>query len=154
MSGERPNRETVLHLLQDTLSLKWQEAVAALQTMRESRDAEEKSSAGDKYETGRAMAQIEMEKLSQQMQSYEQQKERLNLWVNRPLSQQAQLGHLLEFKDGPSVFLGPALGLVKSPEAEFLAVSADSPLGRTLMGMALGEKRLFNGRAYTLTRLL
>ena len=41
----------------------------AINRAQESLDSESKSSAGDKHETGRAMAQLEMEKLGGQYES-------------------------------------------------------------------------------------
>src|SRR5688572_28358541 len=55
-----------------------------IREMQQSANEETKSSVGDKYETGRAMAQLEIEKLSAQLKEIEKQQDSLSTIIITP----------------------------------------------------------------------
>lgn len=73
MSATLPDKNTLLAQLRTTLESRKIGLETALAAAKESRDNDTKSSAGDKFETGRAMMQQEMDKLEQQLHKLQQQ---------------------------------------------------------------------------------
>jgi hypothetical protein len=150
---KRPERQTVLRIIESRIQARLDDLKSAILIAQESRNGEEKSSAGDKYETGRAMVQIELENLGKQVALVEKQLLDLNRWNKKPASATAVGGHLLHFRGKPSIFLGPSLGLIQTEGMAFMAVSISAPLGQRILGMKAGESRNFNGVEYVLEEL-
>ena len=149
----RPERQTVLRIIESRIQARLDDLKLAIHIAQESRNGEEKSSAGDKYETGRAMVQIELENLEKQVALVEKQLIDLKRWSKKPGSLSAVGGHLLHLKSKPSIFIGPSLGLIQTEGIAFMAVSVFAPLGQRLLGMKTGESRGFNGVEYKLEEL-
>lgn len=133
-----------------------QQAIAlALKAMEDAQNAanqETKSSVGDKYETGRAMMQLEKEKYAQQLvqaQDLYQQLERLN---PQQQSTQIQLGSLIRSNEG-LYYLSVSLGKLIHEGKTVFVLSAISPLGQVLLGKKAGEKIVFQGRNISILEL-
>ena len=62
MKNPRQLKGLIYNQLQEMLDRKIESAKKAIESAKEARDSDTKSSVGDKYETGRAMMQIELEK--------------------------------------------------------------------------------------------
>lgn len=120
-----------------------------LESLEESLLQETKSTAGDKYETGRAMVHIEQGQVQQQYHA-----------LNRDL---AELESLDTGKGGAKVaqgslvgtgdawfYLSVALGKAIVEGNTVYALSPRSPLGQKLMGSTTGDTILMNGKKYTL----
>jgi transcription elongation GreA/GreB family factor len=118
----------------------------AEQAMRASQAAaneEGKSSAGDKYETGRAMMQIERDKAAQQLEEA--------LKLRRVLEQidpetnhiRVALGSLV-VTSKHKVFLAIGAGILKGAGEDFFVVTPVSPLGKTLLGLKEKDTFVFN----------
>ncbi|MDO6425302.1 hypothetical protein, partial [Saccharophagus degradans] len=75
-----------------------------IQDYQEDLNSETKSSAGDKHETGRAMLQLEMEKLGQQYQTVLTQKNVLQK-IDVSVKKKAQVGSLVGTTSGLNYFL-------------------------------------------------
>ena len=106
--------------------------------------AEGKSSAGDKHETGRAMAQLEMEKAGSQYQELLKLKQIVNrLGKGQGRSDQIGLDTLVETDKG-FFFLAISIGPVKIEENTIVVISPQSPLGAGFIGKNIGETNSFN----------
>lgn len=116
----------------------------ALELVSESRNDETKSSAGDKYETGRAMMQLEEDKNRSQLARVQQVMNTLHRISTLGNSDKAELGSLVETDKG-SYFISIGLGKVMVDKEVYYCVSIDSPVGELLMGREAGEKIEFNG---------
>jgi len=102
-----------------------------------------KSSAGDKHETGRAMIQLEMEKLSEQLISAKKTQNTLRSIKIETHMEQVRLGSIVNTTKG-TYFLAVSLGKIKVENNEYLVVSAQSPIGKSLLGKQEGDGVLFN----------
>ncbi len=120
---------------------------------RKSLEAESKSSAGDKHETGRAMVQLEMEKASQQIEAIRSMRETLNRINLEKTSQKAVLGSVVSTNFG-SYFLAIGAGQLIVGAETFFAVSLSSPIGNQMLGKAEGDRFIFNGRKFEVQRLV
>ncbi|HKJ06837.1 MAG TPA: hypothetical protein VJ970_05170, partial [Flavobacteriaceae bacterium] len=97
-----------------------------------------KSSAGDKHETGRAMIQLEMEKLSQQLVSAKIMHTTLGSINYEKKLENVRLGSLVvTTKD--TYFLAVSLGKIELADNTYLVVSAQSPIGKSLLGKQIGD---------------
>ena len=119
-------------------------ARTAMQAAQESSSSETKSSAGDKYETGREMANAERDRNAAHMQQAQQL--------------QAELGRISP--DAPCETVRPgalvhtSLGLFyvsisagKLEGHDVFAVSAAAPVAVALKGLRAGQEAVFNGKA-------
>jgi hypothetical protein len=121
-------------------------------TMREiqaSANEETKSSVGDKYETGRAMAQLEIEKISQQIRDKDHAIHLLNKVPTVILNQVIELGCLIRTTGGNFYLSVSGLPLNHTGERIY-PISLSSPLGKTLLGKRQGDRVEVNGRPLTI----
>jgi len=118
---------------------------------QESANAEEKSSAGDKYETGRAMSQQQRDFFAVRLEEALLHLAMFDASVGREKSGTIQAGSLI--KAGEQLFfVGSGLGLISLPEGEkLICTTADSPLGRNLIGRKPGDDVLFSGKVLRIT---
>ncbi len=115
----------------------------ALDALQEAANNETKSSAGDKYETGRAMAHFEQEKLSSQLME-NLKIEKLLVSVN-PGSKcvKVESGSLVETNIG-LFYISVALGRVTVNNHEVFVVSPLAPLVQKMLGLQAGEHFEYN----------
>ncbi len=141
--------EAVLAYLDERVALEKQGMTLA----QEAANSETKSSAGDKYETGRAMAQLEKEKFAGQLQETLALRERLQrIDPTKPCGTVAPGAALLT--SGGAFYCAIAADEIELEGEEFLTISLASPLGKALHGASAGESRSFRGREYTIEALL
>lgn len=114
-----------------------------LRLAQDSTNDQSKSSVGDKHETGRAMAQLEQEKLSSQFLELEKQKQILTKINPEVINQNIGLGSLVKTNKG-SFFLAIAIGKVTLNNSDFFVISLSSPIGQALFNHQ-GNKVNFNG---------
>ncbi len=124
----------------------------ALTHARESRDNDTKSSAGDKYETGRAMMQQEMDKLEHQQSLYLQHRAGITAISTDTVHLKVGPGTLVETNHG-TYFVGPGLGKVNLEKGSCFVISPASPLGKVLKDKTRGDRFVFQGRDYVITAL-
>ncbi len=126
-----------------------QERIAELETaaaaVRESRNNETKSSAGDKYETGRAMMQQEEDKLLARQDAAQQMLLQLRQLKPEQESIQVSPGSLVQ-TNARSYYLSVSLGKVIFEGHTYFCVSAEAPISKVLLGKAEGEAIQLNGR--------
>ncbi|RZK63246.1 MAG: 3-oxoacyl-ACP synthase [Hymenobacter sp.] len=121
-------------------------ARAGMAAAQESSNSETKSSAGDKYETGREMANQERDRQAAQLQEAQQQLADLQK-LNPALPCDAvRLGALATTSLG-AFYVSVAAGRLRTAEGlEFAAVSGGAPLMQALAGQQAGAEVAFNGR--------
>jgi len=106
-----------------------------------------KSTAGDKHETGRAMAQREQEQLAKQRNELQLQKNALHAIDPTDKGNRITRGSLIETDRG-WFYLSIALGKIQAGNLTVLALSPQSPLGARFMGASAGAKVEFNKAVY------
>lgn len=131
--------------LQKILSEKMESIQEAMAAARESRDADTKSSAGDKHETSRALAQIEMDKLEVQWNKMLVLEKELNSIDVDKKYEQVEVGSLV-FTNHENYFISVGLGKIEMNGNTFYAISLASPVGAALKWKKVGDKVVFNGR--------
>jgi len=120
-------------------------ARTAMQAAQESSSSETKSSAGDKYETGREMANAERDRNAAHMQQAQQlQAELLRISPDAPCDT-VRPGGLVHTSMG-WFYLSISAGKLVVEGQEYFAVSAAAPVALALKGLRAGEEALFNGK--------
>ena len=123
---------------------------ATIAGAKESRNNETKSSAGDKYETGRAMVQMEIEKNQAQLAQTEKLRNSLSTIHPKITSSQVEFGSVVVTNCGNYFFAIP-FGKLEINELLVFVLSLGSPIGKAMAGKTVGEKIVFQGKAIEIT---
>ena len=105
-----------------------------------------KSSAGDKHEVGKAMMQLEQEKLGKQLHDINRTIsffEGIKKQSNQP--DEIGVGSLVLTNNG-FFYLSISLGKIEYNGKFIFVISSASPIGKTLLGKKVGYKFNFNGK--------
>ena len=114
---------------------------------QESANAEEKSSAGDKYETGRAMMQIERDKAAQQLNESMKLKQVLDQINNTEVRQSSvSLGSVVITSSSPHFYVAISAGKIIIDEVEYIALAPQSPIGKALLGLKVNDTFTYNNK--------
>lgn len=111
-----------------------------LADLRESLDSETKNSSGDKHETGRAMIQLEQERLARALMEarrLEQDAERLP--KPGPASGPLAPGSLVRC-GGQWYYIGIGAGSVEVDGTRYFCISPASPAGKQFLGKLPGDE--------------
>lgn len=128
-------------------------AAEAMRAAQEAANSEEKSSAGDKYETGRAMAQLERDRHAQLLAQARQMKQELDLIDYKTASDVARAGSVVVTSRG-TFFLSISAGRLVVDGGDYMAVSVASPIGALLRGHRAGDDVRFNQTTYLIKAVL
>lgn len=115
--------------------------------------AETKSSAGDKHETGRAMIQLEREKLGQQLYEAEKMKQMLAGITTLSTTTHVGQGSLVFTTEG-TFFISISAGAYKNEANIIYCISAVSPIGKELIGHSVGDCFDFNQKKVCIKEIL
>jgi len=118
---------------------------ANLQSIIESRNNETKSSVGDKYETGRAMMQLEFQKVESQLNRIKADHSELKALDLNKKTSKIEKGSIIKTNQGV-YFISVALGKIKLDDQIYFCLSLQSPIGKLLQHKKVGDKILFNGK--------
>lgn len=124
---------------------KRQSAEAAMKAAQESANGESKSSAGDKYETGRAMAQNDRNLYASQWSQWNNLHQSLARFQQIPSDIDVVPGSLVETTLG-WFWVSVSIGRLQVGEIPVTILSAASPLGQVLVGKKIGEIFPFQGK--------
>lgn len=125
-------------------------------TIAELRDAannETKSSAGDKYETGREMMQQEIDLNMARLNELDKLKATLEHITPTEKGPIAQPGSVVYTTNG-NFYIAISAGQLRADGTLFYAVSAASPIGAKLMGKRVGEAFEVNGKSGMVERVV
>lgn len=115
-----------------------------MKDLEESLENESKSSAGDKYETGRAMINLEFEKLSGQLSEFRKLDGTLAMAWRKAPSHSIQLGSLVKTSNA-NYFIAIPAGEISNGNEKFYAIGANSPIAQALLGKNEKDSFDFNG---------
>ncbi|MDT0676363.1 transcription elongation factor [Autumnicola musiva] len=118
---------------------------AAMNDLENDLENETKSSAGDKYETGREMINLEWNKLSGQLQQFKMLKETLKNVKRRNASDEIQLGSLVK-TNMANYFIAIPAGQIKVAGETYFSIGVGSPIAQLLLHKKAGEDFRFNGK--------
>lgn len=124
----------------------------SIKDIQQSANEETKSSAGDKYETGRAMAQLEIDKHRTQLTEAVKMKQEL---LRIPVEDNTQFikpGSLV-FTSRGNFYIAINAGQQQVDAQTFFTVSVASPIAQKLIGLKVGDAFMLNQQEFTLLKI-
>jgi hypothetical protein len=121
-----------------------------MEAAQESANNEGKSSAGDKYETGRAMSQIDRDRSAGQMDDAVQDMMKLQSMDADRLCDQINNGAVVICGE-IIYFIATGLGAIDHEGRKVVVLSPMAPLSNYIRGKKMGETVTFNGKSFELT---
>ncbi|KRO81044.1 GreA/GreB family elongation factor [Flavobacteriaceae bacterium] len=146
-------KTAVYHHCESYLRQKAKGYLSQDQSLLESLDSEGKSSAGDKHETGRAMIQLEREKLAQQRERNDQDIKTLDALKNKTTTVHIAPGALVNTSLA-SYFLAVPADAFSHNDKKIYCISPQSPIGQLLLGKKAGESFSFRGNSIKVLEVL
>ena len=146
-------KTAVYHHCESYLRQKAKGYLSQDQSLLESLDSEGKSSAGDKHETGRAMIQLEREKLAQQRERNDQDIKTLDALKNKTATVHIAPGALVNTSLA-SYFLAVPADAFSHNDKKIYCISPQSPIGQLLLGKKAGESFSFRGNSIKVLEVL
>jgi hypothetical protein len=127
----------------DLIGQRMAAAKHAMDQAQEAANSEEKSSAGDKYETGRAMGHLQKDMHARQLAESVKEFATFQAVQTEPLCHAGRTGALLQ-ADGVAFFISAGLGKQSFNGETILFLSPQAPLAKLLEKKKPGDKVLFN----------
>lgn len=143
-------------LYQACLAFIQQRIATANEGMKQAQEAsndDTKSSAGDKFETSREMAQQDINRNKLLLADAQQQYNFLLTLQDIGAMPSVRTGSLA-ITDQGSFYISISAGQLALDGKVYFAISAVSPIGKLLLGKNVGEKFSFNGKTYQLKQIL
>ncbi|MFM7768307.1 MAG: GreA/GreB family elongation factor [Bacteroidota bacterium] len=123
----------------DLLAKRSEELRKAIDAIQQGANADTKSTAGDKHETARAMAQLDVEMLSKQLAKTNKSIEILKRIPTNNTSKTIQQGSVVETSMG-TFYLSVGLGNIQVDGKTIMAISTESPMAKAIMGKKPGDQ--------------
>lgn len=118
---------------------------SVLDSIKRAKHNETKSSAGDKFETGRAMMHLEEEKNGAQLMQNVQLRQALGRIKLTKIHASVSFGSIV-ITPQAKYFISVGLGKVSLDGTIYFCLSPEAPIGKALWGKQAGERLLFNKR--------
>ena len=145
-------KATLIAHLRSTL----QERITAMETeiaaTLAARNSDNKSSAGDKHEVGRAMVQQELDQLEAQLAKAQVMQQELARVPLERVYEHAGFGSLVGTDQG-NYFTAIGLGAVEVDGETCYAISLASPIGQAMKDKGVGAVVDFNGKRITVEKI-
>jgi transcription elongation GreA/GreB family factor len=132
-------KQAALQLISERIAM----AKSAGDSAQEAANNEDKSSAGDKYETGRAMGHLEKDMYARQQAENVKELARLQEVKTDRIYTTAQTGALVQCAE-QSFFIAAGLGRQLIEEQTIFFLSPYTPLAKLLLQRKAGDRFLFN----------
>jgi len=152
MSNTKSIKEQICIHLNEQLDRKIEVLINTIDSAKESRDNDTKSSAGDKYETGRAMMHIEVEKHEVQLSKTLKLKNDLSRISLKKEHRKVDYGSLIKTDKG-IYFISIGIGKIEVDNTIVYAISLNSPLGKQLKGKEKEDEVQFQGREFRIKEI-
>ena len=137
-------KESIHQVLRKQLTFRIDEIQNILDDLHLSGSRDAKSSAGDKHETGVAMAQLEQEKLRIQIYEFQKMEEIVQKINPSKSNSKINLGSLVETDKG-WFYISVGLGSLTFKEQVIFAINPEAPFCKAIIGKEKGDSIHFNG---------
>lgn len=143
-----------VHILERRIN----DARIAMQNAQEAANSQDKSSAGDKYETARAMGQLDRDMNAKQLAEARHELDQL-LKINIDyVSDKIITGSLIDTNNG-SYFIAAGIGAIEilidsnNEKIKVIMLSPKAPLALAMLGKKTDEQFWFNGKEFIIQQL-
>jgi len=124
----------------------------AMNAAQEAANSDDKSSAGDKYETARAMGQLDRDMNAKQLVEAQSELQSIIKIDLDYISESAQFGSLIETSNG-IYFIAVGIGVLEIEKQKIIVLSPKSPLAKEMMSKKIGNQFLFNSKEFTVKNI-
>jgi transcription elongation GreA/GreB family factor len=145
-------KKQIFKRLNEMLNQRIDAAKKAIEEVIEARDEETKSTIGDKYETGRVMVEMEMDKLKEQLEQSLALKKNLSYVKVDSVSKQVEYGSIVKTNLG-TYFIAVGLGVVEVEAQKIFCISLASPIGQAIRDKKVGDKVNFQNRVIEILKV-
>ncbi|WP_370103821.1 3-oxoacyl-ACP synthase [Winogradskyella sp.] len=114
--------------------------------------SETKSSAVDKHETGRAMLQLERERLGNQLAEAKKLQESLRKLQTENTYNKVAFGSLVRTNQ-LNYFIAVSLGEIKIDNESFYIISPETPVGKLLVSKSVGDQIAFRNSTFVISKI-
>ena len=146
-------KQQLYQIVSEQILQRINDAETAIAEARKASENDTKSSAGDKYETGRAMMQQEIDLNSRQLLEARKLQALLQQINADTTHNVAQTGSLVTTNQG-DFYLAVGSGALFINGKKYFAISAASPIGLQLKGKKIGESFMLNGMKFEILNVL
>ena len=146
-------KKSLYELCEQYVNKKITQAQNGINDAQNSANNETKSSAGDKYETGRAMMHLEKEKYARQLSEAIQLKGLLTSVPYSKTHESVQSGALIQTSNG-FFFISISAGKLQFNGQTYFAMSIASPIALVLRGLKKDETTTFRERTITILNII
>jgi hypothetical protein len=146
------DKQNILAACRELLLQRIHTAEQAMKAAQESSNSEDKSSAGDKYETARAMGQLARDMNAKQLAQAQKELAELQRIDLQP-APKVKTGSLVAC--GPSLyFIAIGLGTISVDGENIIVISPKSPLALLMLGMEKGGIFTFNQKNISIENII
>lgn len=153
MNNSTKIKEQILNKIIEIIDQRIETANRAIASAKESRDNETKCTVGDKYETGRSMMQMEMEKNRVQLNKTLNLKNELSQINLHKKNDKITLGSLVITTNG-NYFIAIGIGKLIAENKTIYAISLASPIGKLLNNKKVGDSFKFQGKEIAIAEIV
>lgn len=140
-------KEKLLEKVKELIENRMQTSFEAMEAAKNSANEEGKSSAGDKYETARAMGQLDREMNGRMYEQARQERLSLDKIDTETLFTKVAFGALVETTMG-YFFVAIGAGIIDLDAKKFMTISPQAPIGQLIMGKTAAETFDFRGKTH------
>jgi len=121
----------------------------AMNDAQDAANKEQRSTAGDKYDTSRAMSQNERDMFARRLVESLQMKKVLDGIDPSRSQSKAESGALVIASSG-NFYLSAGCGKITVDDNDYFAISPITPAGQAMLGKGVGESFVINGQVVTI----
>ena len=140
-------KEKLLEKVKELIENRMQTSYEAMEAAKNSANEEGKSSAGDKYETARAMGQLDREMNGRMYEQARQERLSLDKIDTETLFTKVAFGALVETTMG-YFFISIGAGIIELHETKFMVISQEAPIGQIILGKTVGDSFEFREKSH------
>lgn len=140
-------KQQLLEKVKELIESRMQTSFEAMEAAKNSANEEGKSSAGDKYETARAMGQLDREMNGRMYEQARQERLSLDKIDPEGIFTKVAFGALAETTMG-YFFVSIGAGIVELNGIKFIVVSQEAPIGQIILGKTVEETFEFRGKIH------
>lgn len=147
------NKQTIVTEIRKLLFERIEAAQTAIQHAQTAANEETKSSVGDKYETGRAMSQLDIEMYSRQLEQATTELTIVEKIDTEIVHSSIELGALATTSMG-TFFIAVGVGKIIADGIPIMAISPKSPIGEQLLHKKITDSIDFRGKKVVISEII
>jgi len=145
-------KEQLLQACKKIIQERIENANHAMNAAQEAANGEDKSSAGDKYETSRAMGHRDRDMYARQLVEAKNEWQKLDK-INLEPSSLIKAGSLIEVNE-ILYFIASGIGKLEINGQVVMVISKESPIANLMLNKKINDHFSFNGKLWKITSLI